>query len=182
MRSFLWVTAFSLASALSAPAQEKASPPGTVYKVDFNIRDGSDAAAKAGRHYTILVEAGSKGTFSAGDKVPYATGSFQPGVGGVGVNPLVNTQYTYLDTGVNIDCRVREVQGRILLNADINISTVVQHDKTAPNILPNPTVASLRISGISAVVDPGKPAMVASIDDPVTKRKFEVTATVTKVS
>lgn len=37
-----------------------------------------------------------------GEKVPYATGSFQPGIGGVGINPLVNTQFTFLDTGVNI--------------------------------------------------------------------------------
>jgi len=40
-----------------------------------------------------------------GSRVPIATGSFQAGVG-VGttaVNPLVNTQFTYLDVGVNID-------------------------------------------------------------------------------
>ncbi len=32
-----------------------------------------------------------------------ATGSFQPGIGGVGINPLVNTQFNYIDVGVNID-------------------------------------------------------------------------------
>jgi general secretion pathway protein D len=32
-----------------------------------------------------------------------ATGSFQPGIGGVGINPLVNTQFQYIDVGVNID-------------------------------------------------------------------------------
>ena len=34
---------------------------------------------------------------------PVATGSFQPGIGGVGINPLVNTQFNYIDVGVNID-------------------------------------------------------------------------------
>jgi general secretion pathway protein D len=32
-----------------------------------------------------------------------ATGSFQPGIGGVGINPLVNTQFQYIDVGVNLD-------------------------------------------------------------------------------
>src|SRR6184192_2079969 len=48
-----------------------------------------------------------------GDRIPIATGSFQAGVGvgstgGAGfVNPLVNTQFTYLDVGVNIDLTPR---------------------------------------------------------------------------
>ena len=46
---------------------------------------------------------GQKATLKIGDKVPVATGSFQPGIGGVGINPLVNTQFQYLDVGVNID-------------------------------------------------------------------------------
>jgi general secretion pathway protein D len=44
-----------------------------------------------------------KSSLKIGEKIPTATGSFQPGVGGVGVNPLVNTQFTYLDVGVNVD-------------------------------------------------------------------------------
>ncbi len=43
-----------------------------------------------------------KATLKIGDRVPIATGSFQPGLGG-GINPLVNTQFQYLDVGVNID-------------------------------------------------------------------------------
>ena len=46
---------------------------------------------------------GQKATLKIGDRVPVATGSFQPGIGGVGINPLVNTQFQYLDVGVNID-------------------------------------------------------------------------------
>src|ERR1700730_11085497 len=43
-----------------------------------------------------------KATLKIGERVPVATGSFQPGIGGVGINPLVNTQFQYLDVGVNI--------------------------------------------------------------------------------
>src|SRR5580693_5024364 len=43
---------------------------------------------------------GQKATLKIGERVPVATGSFQPGIGGVGINPLVNTQFQYLDVGV----------------------------------------------------------------------------------
>jgi len=44
-----------------------------------------------------------KATLKIGDRIPIATGSFAAGIGGGGVSPLVNTQFTYLDVGVNID-------------------------------------------------------------------------------
>lgn len=44
-----------------------------------------------------------KASLRIGDKVPTATGSFQPGIGGVGINPLVNTQFTFIEVGVNLD-------------------------------------------------------------------------------
>ena len=38
-----------------------------------------------------------------GERIPIASGSFQPGIGGVGANALVNTQFTFEEVGVNID-------------------------------------------------------------------------------
>jgi general secretion pathway protein D len=52
---------------------------------------------------------GQTAKLKIGSRIPVATGSFQAGVGvgatgGAGfVNPLVNTQFTYLDIGVNVD-------------------------------------------------------------------------------
>jgi general secretion pathway protein D len=42
-------------------------------------------------------------TLKIGDRVPVATGSFGSAAGGGGVSALVNTQFQYLDVGVNID-------------------------------------------------------------------------------
>jgi general secretion pathway protein D len=44
-----------------------------------------------------------KASLKIGDRVPIATGSYTPGIGGGSVSPLVNTQFQYLDVGVNID-------------------------------------------------------------------------------
>ena len=57
--------------------------------------------------------------------MPVATGSFQPGIGGVGINPLVNTQFQYLDVGVNIDITPRVHAGReVTLKVSLDISSV----------------------------------------------------------
>jgi len=67
-----------------------------------------------------------KATLKIGTKEPIASGSFQPGVAGVGVNPLVNTQFTYQDVGVNVELtpRVHE-NGDVTMHIDLDISTIV---------------------------------------------------------
>jgi len=69
-----------------------------------------------------------KATLKIGQKQPIASGSFQPGVAGVGINPLVNTQFTYLDVGVNVEItpRVHE-NGDVTMHIDLDISTVASY-------------------------------------------------------
>jgi general secretion pathway protein D len=66
-----------------------------------------------------------------GDRVPVATGSFQAGVGvgstgGAGfVNPLVNTQFTYIDVGVNLDMTPRvHPNHEVSLKVKVEVSSV----------------------------------------------------------
>src|SRR5208282_4332205 len=72
----------------------------------------SDSDTKVIQNPQIRALDGQKATLKIGDRVPVATGSFQPGIGGVGINPLVNTQFQYLDVGVNIDITPRVHAGR----------------------------------------------------------------------
>jgi len=65
----------------------------------------TDTATKIIQNPEIRSVDGQPAKLRIGSRVPIATGSFQAGVG-VGttaVNPLVNTQFTYLDVGVNVD-------------------------------------------------------------------------------
>ena len=60
-----------------------------------------------------------------GDRIPIATGSFQPGVGGVGINPLVNTQFTYTDVGVNVALTPKIHANRdVSMHVEVEISNV----------------------------------------------------------
>ncbi len=69
-----------------------------------------------------------KATLKIGDRQPTATGSFQPGIGGVGINPLVNTQFTFIDVGVNVEITPRvHDNGDVSLHVDLDISSVTGH-------------------------------------------------------
>ncbi|HEY6370765.1 MAG TPA: cohesin domain-containing protein [Candidatus Sulfotelmatobacter sp.] len=68
---------------------------------------------------------GQKASLKIGDRVPVATGSFQPGIGGVGINPLVNTQFQYLDVGVNIEITPHvHSNGEVTLKITMDVSAV----------------------------------------------------------
>jgi len=106
---------------------------GNLNATDFTISiPGITASAIIGDSNTKIIQNpqiraldGQKATLKIGDRVPVATGSFQPGIGGVGINPLVNTQFQYLDVGVNIDITPRVHAGReVSLKVSLDISSV----------------------------------------------------------
>ncbi len=77
---------------------------------------------------------GQEAKLKIGERVPIATGSFQAGVGvgatgGAGIiNPLVNTQFTYLDVGVNVD-----VTPRVHPNGDVSMKLTIDISAVAGN-------------------------------------------------
>jgi general secretion pathway protein D len=85
----------------------------------------SDSNTKLIQNPQIRSVDGQKASLKIGEKVPIATGSFQPGIGGVGINPLVNTQFQYLDVGVNIDITPKvHSGGEVTLKIEMDISSV----------------------------------------------------------
>ncbi len=85
----------------------------------------SDSKTKLIQNPQIRAVDGQKASLKIGDRIPIATGSFQPGIGGVGINPLVNTQFQYTDVGVNIDITPKVHAGReVTLKLLMDISAV----------------------------------------------------------
>ncbi len=90
----------------------------------------SDSSTKLIQNPQIRALDGQKATLKIGDRVPVATGSFGSGIGntGLGVSPLVNTQFQYLDVGVNIDITPRvHANGEVTLKIVMDISSVTSY-------------------------------------------------------
>jgi len=85
----------------------------------------SDSSTKVMQSPQVRASDGQKVTLKIGEKYPYATGSFQPGVGTVGVSPLVSTQFQFVDTGVNVEL-TPHVHGtdEVTLHVSVDISSV----------------------------------------------------------
>ncbi len=86
----------------------------------------------------IRVVDGQTAKLRIGDRIPVATGSFQAGIGATGtgaLNPLVNTQFQYLDVGVNVDVTPR-------IHPDHEISMKV-------NVVVSSQTGSTNIGGIN---------------------------------
>jgi general secretion pathway protein D len=82
----------------------------------------NDSNTKVIQNPQIRALDGQKATLKIGQRIPVATGSFQSGIGGgVGINPLVNTQFQYIDVGVNVD-----VTPHVFQNRDVDMKVMLE--------------------------------------------------------
>ena len=87
----------------------------------------SDSGTKVLQSPQLRSVDNQKVSLHIGDKVPTASGSFGSGIGGVGVgvSPLVQTQFTYIETGVNMDMQSKvHDAGQVSLHIEVDISQV----------------------------------------------------------
>ena len=134
-------TTGSTASGQSGTVTSTQGTPGTINlnalgnlnATDFQVTiDPATLTALLSDNNTKLVQNpqirsvdGQKASLKIGDRIPIATGSFQPGIGGVGINPLVNTQFQYTDVGVNVDITPKvHANGDVTLKVEMDISAV----------------------------------------------------------
>ena len=152
-------------------AQEaKPRSPNDAYRVEYVFSELQDGKKVNARSYSVLVRPMDKGSLRLGSRIPIATGP-----GGSKENPLVNTQFTYLDVGVNIDCSVEP------LDSDIHLWTTVDISRLAPeNRIGQPIVRTTRVS-LHNIVPLGKPTVLTFADEVDTTGRFQIEATVTKV-
>jgi general secretion pathway protein D len=110
----------------------------------------SDANTKILQSPEVRSVDNSKASLKIGERQPTATGSFQPGIGGVGINPLVNTQFTYIDVGVNLDVtpQVHE-NDEVSMHVELDISSVAGYVNLGgiqqPIIQQNKIIHDLRV-------------------------------------
>ncbi|HEX2714201.1 MAG TPA: hypothetical protein VHM88_18565 [Candidatus Acidoferrales bacterium] len=94
----------------------------------------TDSTTKIIQNPEIRVVDGQSAKLRVGDRVPVATGSFQAGVGvgtvggglaGGVINPLVNTQFQYIDVGVNVDITPRiHPNHEVSMKVSVEVSSV----------------------------------------------------------
>jgi hypothetical protein len=168
----------SLAALLPLHAQSTNKEGPQLYRVEIDFRDGNDAGSMTDRRYSLLVTESRKAVFKVGSKSPAVSGSAQSQTG----NTVVSTEITYLDVGVNIDCVVVAVgtSSKVALHGSLDLSTISGEAQVASGVR-NPVIRQTKLD-LDATLELNKPTVLATIDDPITARKLQVEATVTKAN
>jgi hypothetical protein len=153
------------------------------YRLDFSFNEISDGKVVNTRHYSMNLTAGNSDEIKIGTRVPVATAHSTPSVPA----PM---EYQYLDVGTNIWAQLREVGDELMLvvrgevsNLDIETGDRSRSRSGATDDwagAPPPVVRQIKIDGSTLLVL-GKPLMIGSMDDPNSKRQFQLEVTVTKL-
>lgn len=139
--------------------------PHKTYRLTYTITE-LDAGKPIGtQHLSMVVVDGQRTTAKEGTKVPVATGSFTTD------NNSSQTQFTYLDVGMNIDSTLTGYDNGALLKAKVEQSGIGQTSTIAG--VTEPIVSQTVFEGIS-FLPPGKPVMLGSVDVPNTTRRLDI--------
>ena len=178
---FVAVISIGLAGPCPARAQDESKKdtekqaanvqPVQPYRLDFSFNEMADGKNVNSRHYSMDLTAGDSNEIKIGTRVPVAAST----------SPTLPTatQYQYLDVGTNIWAQLREHAGDLMLVVRSDVSNL-DTTSDAAHAGELPVVRQIKISGSTLLVT-GKPILIGSMDDPNSKRQFQLEVTVTKL-
>jgi hypothetical protein len=150
------------ADARQKPAEQK---PLESYHLDFAIYELEDGKKINSRLYSMNLSTNDSNDIKIGTRIPVEAkeGEFQ-----------------YIDVGTNINAQLREQRGQTILvvRAEVSNFAIAEQGLDKPN--PHPALRQLKVSG-SALLPLAKPMLMDSVDDPNSKRQFQLEVTATKL-
>jgi hypothetical protein len=151
-----------------AVANPSAEKPTAAYRLDFSINEMEDGKKINSRQYSMIIKTEGSNEIKIGTRVPVVAGK--------------DNIWQYVDVGTNIWSRLEDQQGQVGLvtRADIsNFATPEQSQSFQPDSHP-PLIRQLHIDA-STIAVLGKPMLLGSVDDPASKRQFQLEVTVAKL-
>jgi|GEM_PF-2113391 len=162
----------SAAPLSSTEARAKVAETISTYRLEYNIYEIEGGKRIGTRSYTMrLTDYNMTTTMKTGSRVPISTATL-----GGGNTSSLGTQFQYVDVGVSIDAKLRMLEGRLFLATGIEMSGIAP-DQAGQG--PNPIIRSNNAQS-NTTVTLGKNMLLASIDDSILKRRYEVEVKVTQ--
>ncbi len=139
--------------------------PRRSYRLTYTITEIDGGKRVGTQHFAVIVLGGGRTALKQGDRVPVATGTYAPNTSGT------QTQFTYLDVGLNIDASLDDAIDGVRLRTKVEQSSIAEQTSgVGPS---DPIVRQTYIEGTS-VLTAGKPLMLGSLDIPGTTRHLDV--------
>lgn len=176
-RNMIWVSVLGIAlwwatgaahaqeTTNAKPTADDTQKPATAFRIDFALDESEGGKTVNTRHYSMNLVPG----FATSNEIKIGTRVPVEGKEG-------NMQY--IDVGTNIWSRMVERGDSLQLEVRADISNFANPEQE--NRASMPLLRQLHISA-STVATIGKPTVVGIVDDPNSKRQFELSVTVTKL-
>jgi hypothetical protein len=150
-----------------ATAQETpAKPPAHTYRLTYTLTVNDAGKKVSVQHFTMTVSPPSnRGSVKMGEKVPVATGSYS-----VEGKTSIQTQFTYLDVGLNISATVVEEANGVQLSSKLEQSSIAPGPVGFPQ---DPIVRQIVLDN-TTILYPGKPVTLGSLDIPDSTRHTDI--------
>ncbi len=129
--------------------------PKPTYRLTYTLSELDSGKRIGVQHFAMVVVTGQQVTLKQGDKVPILTGNYDKDSAGQ------QTQYTYIDVGMNIAATLDRFAGGLRLRSKVEQSSAVPPQ--GGSLAQDPVIRQSLLEGTS-VLTPGKPQTVGSID------------------
>lgn len=169
-RAAVMVVLWVMVAGVVAWGQETTKPSGppppnfnAAYKLEYVMAEVEDGKRVNTRSYTVLTDDGGEGRLNQGLRVPISMG---------------DKGMQYMDVGLHINARVRTREDNtVWLSTKFELSGLIDQPNTNPAA---PTLRTIEYA-TPTVVALGKATVLAAGDDLGSKKKFELSVTVTKL-
>jgi len=157
-----------------AQTQQASTPPKPLahtYRLSYTLTIADGGKRIGVQHFTMTVSAPTnRGTVKMGEKVPVATGTYSD------AKSAAQTQFTYLDVGINIGATVAEETNGISLNSKVEQSSVAPVRVTISGVS-EPVIRQMVLENTSIIV-PGKSVSLGTMDIPDSTNHVEIEVSV----
>lgn len=149
---------------MMAPSKADSPKPLQAYRLDFALHELAEGKKTNTRSYSMDLTTGFGDEIKIGTRVPVP----------VGPN---STQFQYMDVGTNIWAILRE-NGQLQVKSEISDIDMNPRQEHGTELAP--IVRQMKIAGSTLLVT-GKPIVIGTLDDPNSKRQFQLEVTATQL-
>jgi type II secretory pathway component GspD/PulD (secretin) len=143
--------------------------PKKSYRLTYTVSEKDGTKLIKTEHFAMVMASGQTTTLKQGSKVPVATGSYSAG----GTTPAgVQTQFTYIDVGMNFDVTLTAMGNNAMLRSSVEQSSVAP-EKSVVAGAQEPIIRQASLRGESFLT-PGKPQVLGSMDIPGSTSRLDI--------
>lgn len=137
------------------------------YRLTYTLVESEGTRRLGVQHFALDIIPGVRTTLKNGSKIPVVTGSYNNS------NATSQSQFTYLDIGLNFDVRLDPGAGGMRLTSKVEQSASTRDEDRTFSGVTEPVVRQTVLEG-SATIVPGKPVALGSIDVAGSTRHLDI--------